>query len=64
LNSSHRSIESNERTDELAKLSAKQGDRIDLEILYSDLFSEAKSSAVKQYRERYYLDEEFRWKDL
>jgi len=64
LNSSHRGIESNERTDELAKLSAKQGDRIDLEILYSDLFSEAKSSAVEQYRERYYLDEEFRWKDL
>ena len=41
---SHRDIEGNERADELG---AKQGDRIDLEILYSDLFSEARGSAAE-----------------
>jgi len=46
--------------DELAKIDAKKW--IDLEIPYSDLFSETRSSAAEQYR--IYLDEEFRWKGL
>jgi len=59
---SHKGIESNERADELVKLSAKQDDRIDLEIPYSDLFLEARNSVLEQCRA--YLDEKFRWKDL
>ncbi|XP_018375217.1 PREDICTED: uncharacterized protein LOC108768980 [Trachymyrmex cornetzi] len=41
---SHRGIADNETADDLAKSGAKQGDRIDLEIPYTDIFPEVNNS--------------------
>ncbi|KYQ53364.1 hypothetical protein ALC60_07496, partial [Trachymyrmex zeteki] len=59
---SHRGIEGNEAADELAKLGAKRGDKIDLEIPYPDLLTEAYRTASEQYNA--HLDREFLHKGL
>ncbi|KYN07215.1 hypothetical protein ALC62_01815 [Cyphomyrmex costatus] len=59
---SHSGIEGNGNADELAKLDAKQGDPMELEVPYLDFLSEAKSSASTQYKP--HLDEIFQHKGL
>ncbi|KYN15796.1 hypothetical protein ALC57_11980 [Trachymyrmex cornetzi] len=59
---SHKGISGNERADELAKLGATRGDRVDLDIPFPDYLSEARSTAITQFKS--HLDEEFRIKGL
>ncbi|KYQ48402.1 hypothetical protein ALC60_12538 [Trachymyrmex zeteki] len=59
---SHRGIRGNEEVDDLAKLGARNGTRMDIKIPYTDTLAEPKPNSVRRFQD--YLNGEFLQKGL